>query len=142
MDPEQLDEFVMGYLKKKGFNGAAKQLQEALHNNNNNNGTGSSSSFNSTDYHNDPELTKLIRSFSQYISLSPFDYVSIRISFFWEIRVFNCFVDAICFFADQRMIPRGTVMVTAILGRGLITRWIFIKSVSFLPLSVLISLIL
>ncbi|CAN7089745.1 transcription initiation factor TFIID subunit 5 isoform X1 [Brassica rapa] len=58
MDPEQVDEFVMGYLKKKGFNNAAKQLQEALHHNN-------GGTFNSTDYHNDPELTKLIRSFSQ-----------------------------------------------------------------------------
>lgn len=96
MDPEQLDEFVMGYLKKKGFNGAAKQLQDALHhNNNNNNGTGSSSSFNSTDYHNDPELTKLIRSFSQYISLSPFRLCFNSNFVFWEIRVFNCFVDAI-----------------------------------------------
>ncbi|KAF3538217.1 hypothetical protein F2Q69_00025101 [Brassica cretica] len=55
MDPEQVDEFVMGYLKKKGFNSAAKHLQESLHNNN-----GSS-----IDYPNDPELTKLIRSFSQ-----------------------------------------------------------------------------
>ncbi|KAL0718198.1 hypothetical protein Bca4012_067520 [Brassica carinata] len=60
MDSEQVDEFVMGYLKKKGFSSTAIQLQEALHHNNNNGGT-----FNSTDYHNDPELTKLIRSFSQ-----------------------------------------------------------------------------
>ncbi|KAG2301284.1 hypothetical protein Bca52824_029935 [Brassica carinata] len=58
MDPEQVDEFVMGYLKKKGFNTAVKRLQESLHHNN---GT----SFSSIDYHNDPELTKLIRSFSQ-----------------------------------------------------------------------------
>ncbi|KAG2284173.1 hypothetical protein Bca52824_055393 [Brassica carinata] len=58
MDPEQVDEFVMGYLKKKGFNSAAKHLQESLHNNN-------GSSFSSIDYPNDPELTKLIRSFSQ-----------------------------------------------------------------------------
>ncbi|KAF8093680.1 hypothetical protein N665_0380s0001 [Sinapis alba] len=57
MDPEQVDEFVMGYLKKKGFNSAVKHLQESLHHNNN--GT------NSIDYHNDPDLTKLIRSFSQ-----------------------------------------------------------------------------
>ncbi|RID76685.1 hypothetical protein BRARA_B03647 [Brassica rapa] len=58
MDPEQVDEFVMGYLKKKGFNSAAKHLQESLHNNN-------GSTFSSNDYHNDPELNKLIRSFSQ-----------------------------------------------------------------------------
>uniref|UniRef100_M4DVE1 Transcription initiation factor TFIID subunit 5 n=1 Tax=Brassica campestris TaxID=3711 RepID=M4DVE1_BRACM len=58
MDPEQVDEFVMGYLKKKGFNSAAKHLQESLHNNN-------GSTFSSIDYHNDPELNKLIRSFSQ-----------------------------------------------------------------------------
>ncbi|KAJ4887896.1 Transcription initiation factor TFIID subunit 5 [Raphanus sativus] len=45
MDPEQVDEFVMGYLKKKGFNNGTR--------------------FSSIDYHNDPDLTKLIRSFSQ-----------------------------------------------------------------------------
>lgn len=58
MDPELVDEFVRGYLKKKGFNSSAKAFEEDLHHNN-------GSSFSSIDYHNDPELTKLIRSFSQ-----------------------------------------------------------------------------
>ncbi|KAG7603409.1 Transcription initiation factor TFIID subunit 5 [Arabidopsis thaliana] len=59
MDPEQINEFVVGYLKKKGFSSAAKDLESYHHQNNN------GSSFTSVDYHNDPELTKLIRSFSQ-----------------------------------------------------------------------------
>ncbi|CAE6120148.1 unnamed protein product [Arabidopsis arenosa] len=59
MDPEQINEFVVGYLKKKGFNSAAKDLESYHHHNNN------GSSFTSTDYQNDPDLTKLIRSFSQ-----------------------------------------------------------------------------
>lgn len=58
MDAEQIDLVVMRYLKNKGFDSAAKDLEKALHHNN-------GSSFNSIDYHNDPELTKLIRSFSQ-----------------------------------------------------------------------------
>lgn len=58
MDPEQINEFVVGYLKKKGFSSAAKDLEDYLHQNN-------GSSLSSIDYHNDPELTKLIRSFSQ-----------------------------------------------------------------------------
>lgn len=64
MEGEQLKEFLIGYLKKRGFNSAAKGLEEDLHHNN------GSSSFTSIDYQNDPELTKLIRSFSQYYLLS------------------------------------------------------------------------
>ncbi|XP_010541564.1 PREDICTED: transcription initiation factor TFIID subunit 5 [Tarenaya hassleriana] len=67
MEGEQLDEFVLAYLKKKGFKLAAKGLQEDLQQNkdkesgSNTNG----SSVSSIDFQNDPELSKLIRSFSQ-----------------------------------------------------------------------------
>ncbi|XP_021890656.1 transcription initiation factor TFIID subunit 5 [Carica papaya] len=58
MEGEQLDEFVLAYLRKKGFKLAAKGLEEDLQQNN-------SSSHKSIDFQNDPELSKFFRSFSK-----------------------------------------------------------------------------
>ena len=84
MEEDQLEKFVVAYLKKKGFKQAEHAFQEELQQHQSKNNSSSSISTNSI---TDPDFAKHLLSFSEYsLSLSINLYIC-KISRMWKEQV-------------------------------------------------------